>query len=246
MSEKQERVLSFLRKNRTNEDLIEIVRKETAPYYAIAESDQYPLLPEEKRDKDQIMKAVALATGQKVTGVEFVSLSCPSPKQGWMSQEFHRHMYINSFKYGILRDANTLNFRHRLNVSCGLELQNSIDLSIERDLGQGLKNSIKESLMIILTKTLGKNDDEHLWESHGWAFTHTSYASSPKYHLWCGLKNCIMDNLMVCLCHYHTAAIKNDREKVEQLTPLIREHAISMPGLIFKKGEPSVPIFPST
>jgi len=57
------------------------------PFYGIAESGKYPLAAAKRLNKREIAEAIAAATRAKVGGVEYVSVSAPVLRLGWMSDD---------------------------------------------------------------------------------------------------------------------------------------------------------------
>jgi len=57
------------------------------PFYGIAESGKYPLSAARRLNKREISEAIASATRREVKGVEFVSMSAPVSRRGWMTDD---------------------------------------------------------------------------------------------------------------------------------------------------------------
>jgi hypothetical protein len=99
-----------------------------------------------------------------------------------------------------------------------------------------LRASRGDSLWYSLWYSLGAS----LWYSL-WASLRASLGGS----LGVSLRDSLWDSLGDSLFCYHAAALAGDREKVEQLTPLIRESRKSLPSFGFKKDEPTVLLHPA-
>lgn len=228
MSAKQAAMLSFLRDNGAPEDMVEILKDETAAIYDIARSGKYPILPAEEQDAEAIAAAVRLATGFEVTRVEFVSLSNPFSGPGQTSQQVHETVYHLSLGHSIWYGLGIADFWHRHSVQTGLRDR------FRGSLGDSLWSSLGDSNWDSLEAYIQGN-------SFGFGYM----VCSTRNSLQASLRDNIRDSLTAGLSYYHAAALVGDRERFDRLTPLIRKCRKSAPSLGFKIDEPTVLQHPS-
>jgi hypothetical protein len=249
MTTNQEAVLEYLQENGTPDDLVEIVRVETAPLYGIANVGKYPLLTAEERDLDRIKEAYLPIIECEISRVECFSLLSLSSKPGWMTDEVFGKSLISSFGScigGVIQKGLWCGIGSSLNV-------NDIDCyggTHSNTLWNNLGGGRGPRHLVDLQKTIR----EHLWVGLGKVLRHALEcpveevfrASFYGDGVYGGIWHDLQLQLSESLIYYHAAALNGDRENLALLSPLIREYCISLPPFGLKNDEPTVIVMPST
>lgn len=189
--------------------------------FAKIDNGSYGLTAQKDLNQCQVSGSVALATGEVVSKVLFISLDNPFFKPDWMTENAYFDSLENSLQIAshcdLIAKINIIfweDVEYRLRIK--QELFDHIDISLIRDLACVVMDDFNFSLI---------NNTQNA----GWL----NFVLSLVHDLEFGFKNEIRMSLFYYLCY----CLLNDQEKIARLKPLMDLWNQCLP-LGFKKGEP--------